>query len=622
MRALLALSLAIVGCDEGATGCRSDETTCGGACVSTGSDPSHCGGCDVACGADQVCSAGMCVSGGCTGGQTACDRACVDTESDERHCGGCGMACAADQSCRDGACAGGPIDPPPPLCTPPISLADTSAPDHVITDCTYEALAAAVADGGIITFDCGMATITIPAQLELRIDRDTIIDGGGMITLDGGDSARIFHYESPNYRATSTRVVLQRLTIQNARAPATDFTPQNPANEDCAWGYKDGQGGALFMRDGRLHVIDCVFRNNHAADVGPDTGGGAIYAIGALEVMIVGSTFVGNDGSNGGAVYLLQSDGVFYNSVFEDSRATGMGQNFAGASGCPEFNHAEQGGAGGNAGAIGIDGSSVERIEFCGCTFSNNRANELGTIARTPNSQRGRSTFNLCHWEGNHASDGGGALWMMDMELEIANSTIAGNSADGMGGGVRVDQGPHGSTILIENTTFHRNVTLMGLGGALAFSGEGLVRNCTFAENEAAGGEGYFGAAIVAHGPESQGLQIHNTIFWNNTSMHEWTPMTCSVGNPGTPVPLPGAGNVQWPTLRNGPAGNMDNPCTVDITFADAMLGALADNGGAYPTMMPAAGSAAIGIGQSCPPTDQRGEPRPASNCAAGAVEP
>ena len=122
------------------------------------------------------------------------------------------------------------------------------------------------------------------------------------------------------------------------------------------------------MRDGRLHVIDCVFRNNHAADVGPDTGGGAIYAIGALEVILVGSTFVGNDGSNGGAVYLLQSDGVFYNSTFEDSRATGMGQNFAGATGCPEFNHAEQGGAGGNAGAIGIDGGSVERIEFCGFT--------------------------------------------------------------------------------------------------------------------------------------------------------------------------------------------------------------------------------------------------------------
>ncbi|MBK7154826.1 MAG: hypothetical protein IPH72_24105 [Sandaracinaceae bacterium] len=84
---------------------------------------------------------------------------------------------------------------------------------------------------------------------------------------------------------TTTRVVLQRLTLEDARAPATDFTPQDSGNPECAWGYKDGEGGAIRMRDGRLHVIDCIFRNNHAAPTGPDTGGGAIYALGALEVI-------------------------------------------------------------------------------------------------------------------------------------------------------------------------------------------------------------------------------------------------------------------------------------------------------------------------------------------------
>ena len=43
----------------------------------------------------------------------------------------------------------------------------------------------------------------------------------------------------------------QRLTLQNGRAPASDFTPQ-PASGDCAWGYKDGAGGALYLRDGVL----------------------------------------------------------------------------------------------------------------------------------------------------------------------------------------------------------------------------------------------------------------------------------------------------------------------------------------------------------------------------------
>jgi hypothetical protein len=98
--------------------------------------------------------------------------------------------------------------------------------------------------------------------------------------------------------------------------------------------------------------------------------------------------------------------------------------------------------------------------------------------------------------------------------------------------------------------------------------------------------------------------------------------MSCSVGNPGTPVPLPGASDVQWPRLRIGMAMQMDNPCTEGTTFADAMLGALAENGGPTPTMLPPAGSPALGIGTDCPSTDQRGEPRPATGCASGAVEP
>ncbi|MBK8410863.1 MAG: hypothetical protein IPL19_23240 [Sandaracinaceae bacterium] len=523
----------------------------------------------------------------------------------------------------------GPIVPPPATCTPPITLVDTSSPDRVVGDgtpasCTHANLAAAVAQGGVITFDCGAGehTIAIPTALDLRIDTDTIIDGGGTITLSGGDASRIFEYDSPNYRVTTTRVVLQRLTLEDARAPATDFTPQDSGNPECAWGYKDGEGGAIRMRDGRLHVIDCIFRNNHAAPTGPDTGGGAIYALGALEVIVVGSSFVGNEGSNGGAIGLLQTDGIFYNTLFQDNAATGVGQNFGGASGCPEFNHAEQGGAGGNSGAIGIDGNSVERVEFCGVTFRGNTANELGTVSRTPNSQRGLSTFNRCTFDGNHAGDGGGAIWMQDMELELFNSAIVGNTSDGLGAGVRIDQGPHGSTIRVVNTTFHGNVATNSLGGGLVFSGEGTIQNCTFAENEAAGGVGFFGAAIVAHGTESQGLEILNTIFWNNITNHEWTPMTCSVGNPGTPVPLPGSGNLQWPTLRNGPANNPDNACTTNIMFADAMLGALQDNGGPTPSMMPAVGSVAIGLGADCPDTDQRGEPRSTTTCTAGAVEP
>ncbi len=540
-------------------------------------------------------------------------------------------------SCQpnDPACTNvdaGPVIPPALTCDPPISLEDTGSPDQVVGDgnaasCTRDALAAAVASGGVVTFNCGGdVTIDITSAVPLSTDTDTIIDGGGSVTLDGGSAGgrqtRIFEYDSPNYRTTTTRVVLQRLTMQNAEAPATDFTPQDTGNPECAYGYKDGEGGAIRIRDGRLHVIDSVFRNNKAASPGPDTGGGAIFAVGALELIVVGSTFINNEGSNGGAIGLLQTDGTFYNSIFENNRATGTGQNFGGATGCPDFNHPEQGGAGGNSGAVGVDGGDVTKLEFCGVTFRGNDANELGTVTRTPNSQRGRSTFNRCLWDSNHAGDGGAALWMQDMELEVHASAVIGNTSDGLGAGIRVSQGPFGSTILIENTTFQGNVATDSLGGGLVYSGVGTVRNCTFAENEARGGVGFFGAAIVAHGTESQGLRIENTLFWNNIDDHEYTPMTCSVGSPGTPVALQGNGNVQWPMIRNGPNNQQDNECTVGILFSDSMLSPLADNGGPTPSLMPPDGSSAIGIGTNCPATDQRGEPRPTDTCAAGAIEP
>ena len=62
-------------------------------------------------------------------------------------------------------------------------------------------------------------------------------------------------------------------------------------------------GGALYMRDGNLNVIDSVFRGNHAAPLGPDTGGGAIYVVGSKHgVVIADSTFEHNGASNAAAV--------------------------------------------------------------------------------------------------------------------------------------------------------------------------------------------------------------------------------------------------------------------------------------------------------------------------------
>ena len=389
-------ALALVACDGGGGGddpdgggggCRADEVMCGGSCVDTDSNPRHCGGCGDACSAGEVCSGGVCDAMGCSGGTTECGGGCVDTSSDERHCGGCDAACDPSETCTDGSCVAGP-PPPSATCEAPIARVDTSSADHTVGDgspesCTHAALAAAVAEGGVIVFDCGdgPATIDVTEALTLRTDVDTTIDGAGVITLDGGRDGgrqnRIFEYESPDFRATETVVTLQGLTLQNAEAPATDFTPQDASRPECAWGYKDGRGRRdARWRDARLHLIDVARspNNTRGGAVVPDTGGGAIYALGTQGGdRIVGCTFTGNDRfSNGGAIGLLQTDGVFYNStVFENNRATGMRPELRRREpAVPDFNHDEQGGAGGNGGAIAIDGELRRpTVEFCGVTF-------------------------------------------------------------------------------------------------------------------------------------------------------------------------------------------------------------------------------------------------------------
>jgi hypothetical protein len=81
--------------------------------------------------------------------------------------------------------------PPEATCTP-LSLVDTSSPTTTITDCSDQAaLTAAAATGGTIVFSCGSAPVTIPITQTIMFAKDTVVDGGGLVTLDGGGTTRI-----------------------------------------------------------------------------------------------------------------------------------------------------------------------------------------------------------------------------------------------------------------------------------------------------------------------------------------------------------------------------------------------------------------------------------------------
>jgi len=274
----------------------------------------------------------------------------------------------------DGSCSTGiPARGQPADVSNPTTVVGTGTP----ASCSFSQLQAAATKGGIITFSCGSGAVTIAvtATLNLPTTKNTVIDGGNKITLDGGNAVQILRFYSANFRANDNGLTLQHITLINGKTAPTLAIPTAPA--PCSQGWNDGEGGALYMRDGNLTVIDSIFMNNQGAPLGPDTGGGAIYVVGSKNgVLIVGSTFSNNAASNAGAVGCLFAELDVYNSLFANNTALGNGANNDDATKCSAINNGQhETGSGGNGGALYSDGNSVN-ITLCGDAILNNSAGQ------------------------------------------------------------------------------------------------------------------------------------------------------------------------------------------------------------------------------------------------------
>ena len=518
-----------------------------------------------------------------------------------------------------GVIDGGALPPAPTLpaalaCNAPVGLADVSKPTTVLGagSCTAAALTAAVAKGGVITFDCGApTTLTLAAPLVPPRTIDTVIDGGGQVTLDGGGTSRILTFNGGAYDATRTTITLQNLTLQNGHATGTPI-PVAPA--PCSQGYStDAGGGAVWIVDGVLHVVNDVFTGNAAQTPGPDVGGGAIYANGSLGVVVVGSRFAGNTGANGGALGMLDSTLSVYSSTFAGNTATGSGQNTNDATRCPSTTSHEIG-DGGSGGAIYLDGGSDGDTTLCGDVFSTNHANALGgALFRVFDKAAHAFAVSATTFDGNvaegpagttGAGSGAGAFYVHNGAVTVDASTLSHNSSVECGA-TQTDTG----TMAMTNVTLSGNVATAGVGGAVCvFSGGGAFTNCTFGENQALGGNSfsdYDSAAVFGT------VALTNTILADNRTMNDKGRMTCGATDTGTH-------DLQWPTTK--PGGSMDTPCVTGIPFADPVLGSLGGHGGPTETYDPGAAASVLQVGAGCPATDQTGAPR-ATPCTIGAVE-
>ena len=240
--------------------------------------------------------------------------------------------------------------------------------------CTSRAVVRAVAKGGLITFNCGPAPVTITMQATARVDNRSAfvtLDGGGKVTLSGGGKVRILYQDTCDQAQTWTTSHCQNqdtpaLTVQNLT-----FVDGNSTGEL----EEGGGGGAILVRGGRFKIVNSRFFHDVCDPSGPDLGGAAVRVLSQyndLPVYVVDSTFggsasLGGQCSNGGG---LSSIGVSYtvlNSFFDHNQAIGDGANPA-QSGTP---------GGGSGGAIYNDGDTYT-LTLCGVKMTNNSANEGG----------------------------------------------------------------------------------------------------------------------------------------------------------------------------------------------------------------------------------------------------
>ncbi|MFD6563526.1 hypothetical protein [Micromonospora profundi] len=253
--------------------------------------------------------------------------------------------------------------------------ADTSKPTRTIgtgtsASCTSAAVVKAVAAGGVITFDCGPAPVTIKMAATAKVRNangpKVVLDGGGRVTLSGQGKRRILYMNTCDEAQGWTTSHCQnqdhpQLTVQNLT-----FADGNSTGDRA----EGGGGGAIFVRGGRLKVVNSRFVDNRCDRTGPDLGGAAIRVLSQYDnkpVYVVGSTFNGGSCSNGGALSSIGVSWVVLNSVLSRNEAIGNGANPA-KSGTP---------GGGSGGAIYCDGNEFT-VRIAGTIIENNKANEGG----------------------------------------------------------------------------------------------------------------------------------------------------------------------------------------------------------------------------------------------------
>lgn len=435
-----------------------------------------------------------------------------------------------------------------------------------------------------------------PTILSGDIDHNDLTESGVVTNTVNIKGTNAYHVVSSE---TLTESILDGFTITAGKAKASD---------------PYGEGGGMLNNNGTITIANVVFSGNTAY------GGGGMYNEEGTTIL-TNVTFVGNTaGQIGGGMFNNRGIATLTSVTFSSNQATIKGGGIFNNLGTATLNNVtfsgnsveelgdgwgEGGGiynfgtnmlimltnvtfsdntaSAGGGGMVHHDGTSI----LNNVTFSGNSADHCGGFSNT----WGTAMLTNVTFSENKATTGGGMCGVENGTNVLTNVTFSSNEATYTGGGIS-----NSGVFTLTNVTFSGNTATHELssGGGMAntYGGSATLTNVTFYNNSANQyGGGIYNAEI------GSGLGSHpiltNTILWGNSPDQIYNDSLSS-------------STVTYSDIQGGweGEGNID---------MDPLLGPLANYGSFTLIHALGEGSPAIDTGSqtNCPPTDQRGMPRP-----------
>ncbi len=262
----------------------------------------------------------------------------------------------------------------------------SGTPASCQTGAAANALDAAVAAGGDITFDCGDDPVEMIVNTNTT-DKQVTVDGGGKIILSGEDARQLFFVYGEG-----------------------DLTQGNTAT---------GDGGGIYVAEGTVALNSTVLVYGNTAV----NGAGVVVAGGSLTVTAatLGRTASGEGNiasGNGGGIYNNGgSVTVRYTTLISNQAANGGGVYSMGGPLTLATSSVRSNIATGQGGGVRLVNNTAQ---FANNTFSNNRADSGGGLYTSGVAYIESSTFYI------NRADLGGAVFSAG-ETHVKNTILAGS---------------------------------------------------------------------------------------------------------------------------------------------------------------------------------------------------